>query len=212
MRGGHVGTGMNGIEAVVFDLGNVLVHVDAALGAERFAARTGKTRDEVERHFRSTPSVTEFALGRCTKRAFYRTVARDLGFNGPYEEFARIWTEVFTPIPPMIELAESLKTRVPRVLMSNTNAIHMEYILKHFPFLNEFDDQILSYQVGLLKPDEAIYRLTLDRCGLAAAVTVFIDDLAANVEGARRVGMQAIHHQDFEQTRQELTKLGITPA
>jgi glucose-1-phosphatase len=202
---------MSGIQVIVFDLGNVLLHVDEALGAERLAARTGKTRDEIERYFRSTPYVTEFALGKRTKRAFYRTVARDLGFDGPYEEFARIWAEVFTPIPSMIELAERLKRRVARVLLSNTNVIHMEYIHEHFPFVSEFDDQIFSYEVGLLKPDEAIYRLVIDRCGLTAERIVFIDDLAANAEGARRVGMQAIHHQTPDQTRQELTKLGIAP-
>lgn len=202
---------MSGIAAVIFDLGNVLLRVDEALGAERFAARTGKTRDEVERFFRSTPYAMEFALGKHSKRTFYRTVATGLGFDGSYDEFARIWAEVFTPIPPMIAVAESLKKRVPRLLLSNTNPIHMEYILERFPFVGGFDDQIYSYEVGMLKPDETIYRLVLGRCGLTAARTVFIDDLAANVEGARRVGMQAIHHQSPEQTRQELASLGIEP-
>jgi putative hydrolase of the HAD superfamily len=202
---------MNGIDAVVFDLGNVLVRVDEALGAGRLAARTGKTREEVERYFYGTPHAAEFGMGKMTRQVFYRTVAQDLGFDGPYEEFARIWAEVFTPIPPMIALAEGLKGRVPRVLLSNTNVIHIEHILETFPFVSEFDDQILSHEVGLLKPDEAIYRLALKRCGLTAEHTVFIDDLVANVEGARRVGMQAIHHQTPEQTRQELTKLGIKP-
>lgn len=201
---------MSAIDAIIFDLGNVLVAVDEPRAARRMGERTGKTGEEVERYFRATPYATEFALGKMTKRGFYRQVARELGFDGSYEEFARIWADVFTPIPAMIALAESLRTRLPRLLLSNTNPIHMEYLLEHYPFLAEFDDQILSHEVGMLKPDESIYRLIIERSGLTPGRTLFIDDLSANVDGARRTGLQAIQYQNPDQMRQELTKLGVT--
>jgi len=202
---------MNGIEAIVFDLGNVLIAVDEPKAAARMAARTGKTLQQLDEYVRGTPYVIELALGKLTKSQFFHTVAKDLGFDGGYEEFALIWSEIFTPIEPMIALAESLKTRVPRLLLSNTNAIHMDYVFAHFPFLHEFDAHVLSHEVGMLKPDAAIYRYTLEKYGLAAGRTVFVDDLVANVEGARRVGMQAIHFRSPEQARGELTKLGVSP-
>jgi HAD superfamily hydrolase (TIGR01509 family) len=202
---------MNNVDAIIFDLGNVLIEVDEQRAAERFAARTGKTRMEIEAYMRGTPYATELALGKLTKKGFFRTVAKDLAFDGKYEEFASIWSEIFTPIEPMIALAESLKTRVPRLILSNTNAINMDYVFDRFPFLHDFDAHILSHEVGLLKPDLAIYQLALKKHGLTAARTVFIDDLAANVEAARRVGLQAIHFQDVGQAREELTKLGVSP-
>jgi len=61
----------------------------------------------------------------------------------------------------------------------------------------------------LIKPDPAIYRLALARWGVAAADTVFIDDNAANVEGARRVGMHAIHFTGEPALRAELRGLGL---
>jgi HAD superfamily hydrolase (TIGR01509 family) len=70
---------------------------------------------------------------------------------------------------------------------------------------------VLSYEVGLMKPDRRIYELTLRRFGLTAAQTVFVDDVLANVEGARAAGLHGIHYQNPEQVRQELTKLGVTP-
>ena len=115
------------------------------------------------------------------------------------------------PLEPMMELAAQLATRLSRVALSNTNAIHMQYIHEHFPLFQEFDAEILSHEVGLLKPDESIYRLALKKAGLIAEQAVFIDDLSANVDGARRVGLHAIHHQNVETTRAELTKLGVTP-
>jgi putative hydrolase of the HAD superfamily len=202
---------MNGIDAVIFDLGNVLIMVNEARAMDRMAARTGKTPEQIREYIRGTPHEHELALGKISKKQFFHTCARDLGFDGTYDEFASIWSEVFTPIEPMIALAESLKTRVPRLLLSNTNAIHMDYIFEHYTFLNDFDAHVLSHEVGLLKPDAAIYRYTLEKYGLAAERTVFVDDLVTNVEGARRVGMQAIHFQDPDQACAELTKLGVSP-
>ncbi|MGO9527465.1 MAG: HAD family hydrolase [Verrucomicrobiia bacterium] len=202
---------MNGIDAIVFDLGNVLITVDEQRAMERMATRTGKTRQQIEEYIRGTPHEHELALGKLSKKRFFHTVARELGFDGTYDEFALIWSEVFTPIEPMIALAESLRTRVPRLLLSNTNAIHMDYIFERYRFLDDFDAHVLSHEVGLLKPDAAIYRYTLKKYGLTAERTVFLDDLTPNVEAARRVGMQAIHYQNPDQARAELTKLGVSP-
>ena len=142
---------------------------------------------------------------------FFHTVAKDLAFDGTYDEFALMWSDIFTPIEPMVALAESLKTRVPRLLLSNTNAIHVDYVLEHYPFLNDFDAHVFSHEVGYLKPDAAIYQHALTKYGLTAGRTVFLDDIASNAEAARRVGMQAIHYQNPDQARAELTKLGVSP-
>jgi putative hydrolase of the HAD superfamily len=202
---------MNGIDAIIFDLGNVLIAVDEGRAAERLAARTGKTRQHIEEYARGTPYATELALGKMSKKRFFRTVARDLAFDGTYEEFAEIWSDIFTPIEPMVALAESLTARVPRLVLSNTNAIHIDFVLEHYPFLNDFDAHVFSHEVGLLKPDAAIYQYALGKYGLTAGRTVFIDDIAANAEAARRVGMQAVHFRDSDQARAELTKLGVSP-
>ena len=202
---------MNGIDAIIFDLGNVLLAFDESRAVERLAARTGKTRQQIDEYARGTPHITELALGKITKLRFFYTVARDLEFEGTYEEFALIWSEIFTPIEPMLALAQSLKHRLPRLILSNTNGIHMDYVFQHYPFLQEFDAHILSHEVGLLKPDPAIYRYAISTSGLSASRTVFLDDIAANAEAARHVGMQAIHYQNPDQARAELTKLGVSP-
>jgi HAD superfamily hydrolase (TIGR01509 family) len=202
---------MNGIDAIIFDLGNVLLAFDESRAVERLAARTGRTRQQIDEYARGTPHVTELALGKVTKLRFFHTVAKDLAFDGTYGEFALLWSEIFTPIDPMIALAESLKNRLPRLLLSNTNAIHMDYVFEHYPFLQDFDAHVLSHEVGLLKPDPAIFQHALRTYGLTAARTVFLDDVAANAEVARHAGMQAIHYQNPDQARAELTKLGVSP-
>jgi HAD superfamily hydrolase (TIGR01509 family) len=111
----------------------------------------------------------------------------------------------------MIALARALKGRTRRFVLSNTNAIHMDYVFTHYPFIHDFDGLILSHDVGLMKPDARIYRLALEKFGIEPRRTVFIDDILANVDGARAVGWHGIHYRNAEQVRQELTKLDVAP-
>ena len=67
-----------------------------------------------------------------------------------------------------------------------------------------FDDIVISGEVGLRKPEPEIFLLAAERIGLTAVECVFVDDLELNVTGARALGMTAVHHTSYEQTRQEL--------
>ena len=203
------GANMRRIEAIVFDLGNVLISVHEDRALERICARTGKTLGEIEHYILTTPFVTQLALGQLAPRRFFEIVAGDLGFTGDEAEFAAIWAEVFEPIDEMIQLTRKLKGRLPRYILSNSNAIHIEYVLAHYPFMHELEGWVFSHEVGLMKPDRRIYDWTAQRFGLTPARTVFIDDIPANVEAARAAGWQAIPHCHPAATRAELTKRGV---
>jgi putative hydrolase of the HAD superfamily len=70
-----------------------------------------------------------------------------------------------------------------------------------------FDAVVISGEVGMRKPDPEIYRLTARKIGLRPDECVFVDDLAANVRGAVKVGMVGVHHTDVESTVEELEAL-----
>ncbi len=74
---------------------------------------------------------------------------------------------------------------------------------------DRFRDVVVSGVEKMVKPDAAIYSLALDRFGLEAARTVFIDENAANVAGARDVGLIALHFEDEPKLRRELRALGL---
>ncbi len=197
------------MEAVVFDLGNVLLPFNWDIAAEKFAVRTGRSRREVDDYMVTMPFLNELSLGRMTKEEYFRVVAKDFAYDGSYEEFALIWSDIFTADEEMIALAAQLKGRLRSFILSNTSVIHMDFIFSRYPFMNTFDGYILSHEVGLLKPDRRIYEVTRDRFGLEPSQSVFIDDILANVEGARGIGIHGIHHRNASSTREELTKLGI---
>jgi len=202
---------MSQIEAVIFDIGNVLLPFDWGIACERFCERANCTRRELDDYIVTMPFTIQFELGQMTAQQFYETIARDLRFPGPYEEFVGIWSDVFTPNEAVVKLAQNLKGRYRRYLVSNTNTIHIEFIFARFPFMKEFDGHVLSFEIGCMKPDRRIYEHALAKFGLVGEQAVFIDDILANVEAARGVGLHALQYRDFEQLCEGLTKLGVTP-
>lgn len=74
-----------------------------------------------------------------------------------------------------------------------------------------FDEVVLSGEVGLRKPQPAIYELMLERLGVPASQAVFVDDLRINVEGAEAVGMIGIRHRNPQDTLSELARLFEVP-
>jgi HAD superfamily hydrolase (TIGR01509 family) len=94
-------------------------------------------------------------------------------------------------------------------LLSNMPVDMIQYARQQFPWLNLFDHQTFSAEVGLVKPDPAIYRHSLAGLGVAAAEALFVDDRSANIEGARAAGMFGIQFRSPTQLGDELVKLGF---
>lgn len=200
---------MNPVETIIFDLGNVLLPFDWGIARKRMCARTGCSRRELEDYFVTTPFLAQLEVGQLTAQQFFKIVARDLRFPGDQAEFDEIWSNIFTTDDKMLQLTQTLKGTCRRFVLSNTLPQHIEFVFAKYPVLRDFDGHILSYEVGLVKPDWRIYELTVQRFCLVAERAVFIDDLPTNVEAARASGLQAIQHKSFQQTRRELTRLGI---
>lgn len=202
---------MEKIEAIIFDLGNVLLPFDWGIARKRMCERAGCSRRELEDYVITTPFLTQLELGQLSAIQFFDIVARDLRFPGSREEFDEIWSDIFKPEEAMIRLSQSLKGHYRRFVLSNTIPQHIDFVFARHPVFRDFDGHVFSYEAGLMKPDRRIYELTLQKFGIVAERAVFIDDLPANVEAARAIGLHAIQHKDFTKTRGELTKLGVAP-
>jgi 2-haloacid dehalogenase len=98
---------------------------------------------------------------------------------------------------------------IPIYALSNWSNETFASTRDRFPFLDEFDGILLSGQVGVGKPDPAIFRRFLERFGLTAESTVFIDDNPANVAVAQSLGLQALLFRNAAQVRLELQGLGL---
>ena len=116
--------------------------------------------------------------------------------------------------PEMAALVERLHAAgTPLFLLSNAPGFLDDWLRgpahRRHPFLGRFRDYVVSGRVGHAKPDAAIYHLACQRGGFRPEEAVFIDDLAANVAGARAAGMAAIHHRSTAETAAALRALGF---
>jgi 2-haloacid dehalogenase len=112
--------------------------------------------------------------------------------------------------PETLEIMRRLREEgMPVYALSNWAAETFPSTRDQFPFLDEFDGILLSGEIGVGKPDPAIFRLFLERFELSAEATVFIDDSPANVAIAGSLGIQALLFQGAAQLEQELRALGL---
>jgi 2-haloacid dehalogenase len=128
-----------------------------------------------------------------------------------YERFDEMNERAFPEMAALVERLHAAGT--PLYLLSNAPNLLDPWLRgparKRHPFLGLFRDYVVSGLVGHSKPGPSIYRLMCETGGFQPSEAVFIDDLPANVEGARAIGMAAIHHRSADQTATELRALGL---
>lgn len=194
---------------IVFDIGNVLVGLDAS----KFLSRRVQSlfpdenkRIAIQQWIRETED--RYALGLMTTNAFVRAVSEKLGFER--EAFLSLWNDLFIERPYMLPFMRELRAQGYILgICSNTNELHMDYLQRINPCFAEVQHIIFSYRVGALKPDLAIYRAVEAATGQSAAEHLFLDDLPENVAGAHAAGWDAICFETPEQVQRELVARGL---
>jgi FMN phosphatase YigB (HAD superfamily) len=190
---------------VVFDLGKVLVDFDYSIAARKVAARSARAVDQLRSFLESSPLLVEYETGRVTRQEFFTEICRATGFRGTIEEFGEFFADIFTAIPPMIELHARLHRRgIPTWIFSNTNDLAIEHIRRSFPFFRDFDGYIFSYEVGAMKPAAKIYEALEKLAGRRGTEILYLDDRPENVAGGAVRGWRTILHETPEKTRAAL--------
>ena len=195
---------------VAFDLGKVLVDFDYSIAARKIAARSKKSLAEIRVLIEQSRFILDYETGRLTRREFYAQVREATGFSGTLEEFGGFFADIFTEIPPMVELHARIRQRgIATYIFSNTNDLAVEHVRRNFPFFANFDGYIYSYEVGTMKPDPGIYEALEKLANRRGADIVYLDDRPENVAGGAARGWQAILHETPEKTRAAVEKLGL---
>jgi len=198
------------IKTVIFDLGGVIVPLDFQRAYAAIQPLCQCPGDEIPQRIGSTDLMERFEMGQVAPDVFFRRMSELLGMGVTFDQFCEVWGSVFPPhtlIPE--DLLETLRSRRRLLVLSNTNAIHFPYIRRKYPLLRHIDGFVLSYQVGAVKPSPAIYREALAQAGCRPQECFFTDDVLANVEAARREGMDATQFHSFERLREDLRERAI---
>ena len=198
------------IDAVLFDLGNVLIRWDPRNHyKDRFASA-----DAMERFLAEiTPGTWnhEMDLGK----PFAQAIAERVALHPQHAELLGEWKSQWErmlggAIDESVTLLAELRQAGYRIAaLTNWSAETFPIARERFPFLGWFEDIVVSGVEGIAKPDPAMFVLALQRTGFVAARTVFIDDNVPNIDAARAAGMQAIHFVSPQQCRLELRAMGV---
>jgi FMN phosphatase YigB (HAD superfamily) len=197
-------------QAVVFDLGKVLVDFDYAIAARTLAARSKLAHDQINGIINQTPLLLRYETGLMSRKEFYDLFCASTGFGGDIEEFADAFGNIFTPIEPMIEVHRALRQAGLRTyVFSNTNDMAIAHIRKNFPFFSQFDGYVLSYEHGAMKPDPKIYEVVEKMSQCASGEIFYLDDRPENILAGQQRGWQVLLQESPEKTRAALKQLGF---
>jgi putative hydrolase of the HAD superfamily len=199
------------IKCVISDLGNVVLFFEPRIFYQKMAAYCPYSADDIaERVLRHKDIIRSFSTGKVEPTDFYTEVMRNLEAKIGQETFYRIYNDVFSLNPPILDLLNKLKSNHIMILLSNTDVEHFGFIKKKFPEIFLFDEYVLSYEIGCLKPDPNIYMMALKKAGVRADECVFLDDLEQNIEGAQRLGMNTILYGPQTDLEAKLLQMDVT--
>lgn len=200
--------GAMSLDALILDLGNVLaLHDNAKLFQEM--ARAFHTTPEAMRERLDGGFWEQVNRGLLPGDSLRLELVRRLGKEVSQEEWFQVWNCHFTINEPMVATVQCLVGQLKLVLLSNTHDQHFAWLRPRLPLLEEFDGLVLSYEVGCLKPEKAIYQRALAAAGTAPWKTVFFDDVKSYAIAATQVGMHGRLFTGVEQFGEDLAKLGF---
>lgn len=190
---------------ILSDIGNVLVAFDFSVAARRCAELSPYPAEALMSRLDGIKGPYED--GRMDDATFVREAMVALEFQGTTAEFEQVWCDIFTQNDAMASTLRPLSGKLPMHLLSNTNGLHKEFLLRSFDIFSHFQDGVYSYSARCSKPGEEIFLHTIEKLSLDPEETFYIDDLVANIETARRLGFQTHlydlkQHGNFEQDLQ----------
>lgn len=178
------------VQAVVFDIGNVLIGWDPVRFYDRHigAGRRRALFAAVDLHTMNL----EIDRGAPFRKTVEATAAAHPDWRDEILLWHDAWLDFTTPMPRAERLLLALRRRgVPVFALSNFGPEPFELATSRYPILREFDRVFLSGHLGVLKPDPEIYKILESGAGMPPGALLFADDRPENIETARRRGWRA---------------------
>lgn len=183
----------------IFDIGNVLIDFDLPMLLRRMSKHARMPLEKLKNTW-TAQDTYNLETGFVDSRRHFERYADRIGLDWKYEDWIEAWMEIYAINQRGFKLFLNLKDKGFQVyLLSNLAEYNKDAIQMKFDnFFTLSDGNFFSYKLGLLKPDPEIYLNVCKQIGISPEQSVFIDDLPENIEGAKKVGMQAIR---FSRTR-----------
>ena len=205
------GLAPNSADALLFDLGRVVLDIDFNRALICWAGHAGCAPADLATRFVREEAYRHHEVGKIEDAAYFQSLRASLGINISDAQFLEGWNAIFAgEMPGIAALLARAAKRLPLYAFSNTNAAHVEHFSRAYAnVLGHFREIFLSSSIGLRKPDAGAYDHVVKAVGVPAHRIVFFDDLAENIEGARARGLMAVHVTSPDDVADALAALGI---
>jgi putative hydrolase of the HAD superfamily len=194
------------VDALLFDLGNVLLEVDFARAIAHWAHGAGVPERQIAARFSFDHRFEAYERGELGDAQYLAALRESLGIALSDEQLRAGWNAIFVRAVPGVEaLLPVLASTLPLYGYSNTNAMHETFWRARYrDVLAPITTIFCSHELGMRKPDPASFRHVADRIGAAPSRVAFFDDHPDNVRGARAAGMVAFHVTSAAEMRRAL--------
>ena len=191
---------MNNIKNIIFDLGGVILNLDYSNTIKEFNKLGLFNFEKLYSQKKQAKIFNDFEKGKISAEKFIFSIRQLVKVNIKEIDFINAWNAMLLEIPSVrLEFIQKLKKNFKTYLLSNTNEIHIKKFEEDLSNTNElkdfqncFDQIYYSSEIGMRKPDAECFLKVIQDHHLNAHETLFIDDTIQHVNGARKVGINAI--------------------
>ena len=204
-------TKLDHVDALLFDLGGVVMDIDFERVVARWAAHADCDVALLRARFAHDEAYKRHEVGELGTEGYFDSLRASLGVNLSDAQLLDGWNAIFAgELPGISELLARAAKHLPLYAFSNTNAAHEAYWSVHFAeALRPFKTIFVSSTIRLRKPDAAAFRFVVDAIGLPGERILFFDDGLPNIEGARACGLQTVHVTSVGDVANALAALGL---
>lgn len=197
------------VDAVVFDLGGVILEVDFGRVFAAWAEHAGIDPTHIRERYRMDAAYERHERGEITAQQYFAHLRDALGLAISDAQFESGWNEVVRgEIPGVAALIEQAAQRLPLYVFSNTNAMHYAHWgPSHADLLKNFRRLFMSYEMGLRKPEARAFEHIAAEIGVSLPNILFFDDTPENVQAARALGMRAVLVRGTDDVREVMEKI-----
>lgn len=188
-------TSSNPVQALLFDLGGVVIDIDFNLVFSSWAIYSDRSIEEIQSKFSFDHFFEEHERGEIDAPYYFNSLRKTLGINISDSQFEEGWNSIYKgEISGISRLLRSAKEKLPIYAFTNSNRTHEKVWSKRFSeILSLFQSVFNSSDIGKRKPEPEAFQIVADSIGFKLNQMVFYDDSIENIIGAKNVGLRAVH-------------------
>lgn len=201
----------NRLEAVVFDLGMVLVEIDFARSFAWWGGQAGVDPARLAERFVTDDDYDRHERGEIDGPTYFAQVGKRLGIELPLQTWEAGWQALLLePVLGIEALVDAVDPRLKKAVFSNTNATHARVFGPRYgALLARFDRVFLSQEIGMRKPEARAFEHVAAELGTRPSRILFLDDNVANIAGAAAVGYRTVQVGSIDDSRRGLEAAGV---